>query len=103
MGIGSTKYHHQTRVPDNLEKYVVTTFKSAKGMEFDVVMIPRINFFKDIPEEWYVACTRARRQLFVYRDLSIPQRDPIATFDPDTYEEVSLRPHGAAEPAPVPF
>lgn len=90
MGISATKYHSRTPVPDSLERYVVTTFKSAKGMEFDVVVIPRINFFKDIPEELYVACTRARRQLFVYRDLGNPQCDPLSGFETDTYDAESV-------------
>ena len=90
MGFHASKYRSGGPVPDHLEQYVVTTFKSAKGMEFDVVVIPRINFFKQIPEEWYVACTRAIRQLVVYRDLGAPQCDPIAQFAPDTYEGKSL-------------
>ena len=90
MGISASKYHSQADVPGNLERYVVTTFKSAKGMEFDVVVIPRINFFKQVPEEWYVACTRALGRLVVYRDLGAPQCDPIAQFALDTYDAESL-------------
>ncbi len=88
MGITATKYHYEETIPDNLERYVVTTFKSAKGLEFDVVIIPRINFFKDIPEEWYVASTRAKKELFVFRDRNNPQNDPISGFDPDTYDSL---------------
>lgn len=90
MGIDASKYRSGESVPDGLEQYVVTTFKSAKGMEFDVVVIPRINFFRQIPEEWYVACTRALRRLIIYRDLGDPQCDPIARFASDTYEAQSL-------------
>ncbi len=103
MGIVATKYHNRTRVPDNVERYIVTTFRSAKGMEFDVVVIPRINFFRQIPEEWYVACTRARRQLFVYRDLTSAQCDPISSFDPQTYEVESAESRGAADDWDVPL
>ncbi len=90
MGLPASKYHNQVNVPDSLERYVVTTFKSAKGLEFDVVVSPRINFFKQIPAEWYVACTRALGRLVVYRDLGSPQYDPIAQFAPDTYDSESL-------------
>lgn len=90
MGLPASKYHNQVNIPDSLERYVVTTFKSAKGLEFDVVVIPRINFFKQIPAEWYVACTRALGRLVVYRDLGSPQYDPIAQFAPDTYDSESL-------------
>ncbi|NLN61151.1 MAG: AAA family ATPase [Deltaproteobacteria bacterium] len=101
MGITATKYHSQTDVPDSLERYVVTTFISSKGLEFDVVIIPRINFFKNIPEEWYVASTRARKELFVFRDLNDPQNDPTSGFDPGTYNALD-----AETPVPeedVPF
>lgn len=90
MGFPASKYHNKVSVPDNLKNYVVTTFKSAKGLEFDVVVIPRINFFKQIPAEWYVACTRALGRLVVYRDLGSSQCDPIAQFAPDTYDAESL-------------
>lgn len=90
MGITASKYHNEEDVPPQLERYVVTTFKSAKGMEFNTVIVPRINFFTNIPPEWYVACTRARGQLFVYRDLSDPQCDPVGCFTPDSYERVEL-------------
>lgn len=91
LGLPRSFYYNEgNRIPNTVENYHVSTFKSAKGMEFDVVVIPRINFFRRIPEEWYVACTRAKSQLFVYRDLRNPQRDPIADIDANTYDAVSL-------------
>ena len=93
-GISATPYHADLTVPAKLKRYIVTTFKSAKGLEFDTVVIPRMNFYRDpetdskttIREEMYVACTRAKSRLYVYRDLTIPQYDPIGSFDPTTYE-----------------
>jgi len=93
MGFSVSKYHSQADVPRELHRYVVTTFKSAKGMEFDTVIIPRINFFKEISKEWFVACTRARNQLFVYRDLSVPQCDPIEEFEIDTFDSQPAETH----------
>ena len=91
LGLPRSFYYNEgNQIPNTVENYHVSTFKSAKGMEFDVVVIPRINFFKRIPEEWYVACTRAKSQLFIYRDLGNPQRDPIASFKADTYDAESL-------------
>jgi len=86
LGFEASKYHHKTDAPKVLKRYVVTTFKSSKGMEFSTIIIPRINFFKNIRTEWYVACTRARGNLVVYCDTVTPQCNPILTFDPDTYE-----------------
>ena len=90
MGIQATKYKNGDPIPQNIERYVVTTFISSKGMEFDTVIIPRINFRKNISEEWYVACTRAKSEIFIYRDIMNPQIDPMANFDPDTYNLVAL-------------
>ncbi len=83
-------------VPKVLRRYIFTTYMSAKGLEFDTVIIPRINFFRQpekdkntrIRQELYVACTRARSRIFIYRDLKNPQYDPISKsdFDPTTYE-----------------
>jgi|GEM_PF-925523 len=99
-GISATKYYSKDQqtgeecpIPERLKRYIVTTFKSAKGLEFDTVVIPRLNFFRDpesddgttIREEMYVACTRAKTHLYVYRDLSNPQYDPIADFVLETY------------------
>lgn len=93
-GLPATKYYSGCDKPTVLKRYIVTTFKSSKGLEFDVVVIPRINFFRkpsDLPnstiqEEMYVASTRARGQLYIYRDQVNIQFDPIADFDPTTYE-----------------
>ncbi len=93
-GFNATAYHNELPVPAKLKRYIVTTFISAKGLEFDTVIIPRMNFFRHpdhdretrIREEMYVACTRARGQLFIYRDRKHPQFDPIADFDPNTYD-----------------
>jgi superfamily I DNA/RNA helicase len=96
MGFPATKYHHNAIIPDDLERYVVTTFKSVKGMEFDHVVIPRINFWKapTISEEWYVACTRTSGRLIIYRDLCDSKNDPINYFELDTYEAESLETEG---------
>ncbi|MFH1008831.1 MAG: hypothetical protein V1800_15255 [Candidatus Latescibacterota bacterium] len=99
MGIAATKYHAKLPVPSYLERYIVTTFKSVQGMEFDTVVIPRIDFFKTVAEEWYVACTRARGRLFLYRDVGAPQCDPVSGFERDTYEGRSLEAASAATPA----
>jgi len=89
MGFRASRYHYKTGIPNELERIIVTTFKSAKGLEFDTVIIPCINYWKAIPEEWYVASTRARGRLFIYRDLTDPQSDPISSFDGESYDAES--------------
>lgn len=88
--IDASRYYNGIEVPHALENCIVTTYKSAKGLEFDVVIIPRINYFRSIPKEWYVACTRARGRLIIYRDLSDPQEDILAGFEEGTYEAIAL-------------
>lgn len=103
MGFNATKYHNGTPLPLDLERYVVTTFKSAKGMEFDTVIIPRINFHHEIPKEWYVACTRAKDQIFIYRDLTNPDCDASSRFDSDTYDPLTLEATPSVASNDLPF
>lgn len=53
----------------SLENILVTTYKAAKGLEFQVVIMPNIETamnenFKT-PEHYYVSCTRAKEQLYL--------------------------------------
>ena len=93
MDLPVSQYYNKVNLPNDLERYIVTTFISAKGLEFDVVVVPRINFFIPIPQEWYVACTRARGQLFIYQDLEDPQCNPISNCTADTYISESADSH----------
>jgi len=110
MGIPATKYYSDQALKkeleslEELERCIVTTYKSAKGLEFDTVIIPCINYFKNIPEEWYVACTRTSGDLFIYQNIANPYYDPIlrSKFDVDTYEQVSL-PESDNASTPAPF
>jgi DNA helicase IV len=72
-----TKYHSKLDWRDkrttlaNVESIVVTTYKSAKGLEFQTVIMPHAerlrpsvgNFFN--PEHCYVGCTRATQNLYL--------------------------------------
>ncbi len=69
----------------SLEDIVVTTFVSAKGLEFDVVILPE---FQDAVEErkkqYYVACTRAKRNVFIFCEIDMP--DILKGIDATAYE-----------------
>ena len=76
-----SKYDGEQQEHIYIENIHITSFKSAKGLEFDVVIIPEFNSYKyfianyKIVEEkdYYVAFTRAKRNLFLIsdRDLDI--------------------------------
>ena len=63
----------QNETENNLQTPLIATFASCKGLEFDVVILP---FFESVDwamdnghttaNHYYVAATRARRQLFVF-------------------------------------
>lgn len=83
-------YHSRFNVPDILHNIILTTFKSAKGVEFDVVIIP---YFKDrtryTPEEYYVGVTRAKNQVHFLSINELPEM--LKDFDEETYELVDNR------------
>lgn len=85
-----SKYHSQEVIPSQLNNIILTTFKSAKGVEFDIVIIPYFpDGTMDIAEEYYVGATRAKNQVHFLAIKDIP--NIIADFDKDTYELVDNR------------
>lgn len=88
-----TKYHSEEDLPKKLERCIVTTYISAKGLEFDIVILPQINYpvgrnKTQIQSELYVACTRARGGLLVFRNAESSFSDPVKELcDPSTYVE----------------
>jgi superfamily I DNA/RNA helicase len=85
-----SKYNNQEVIPSQLNNIIITTFKSAKGIEFDIVIIP---YFSDgamnIPEEYYVGATRAKNQVHFLAIKNIPKI--MAHFDSNTYELIDNR------------
>lgn len=86
----STYHSIQKVVPSELKNIIVTTFKSAKGIEFDIVIIP---YFEDggrkLAEEYYVGVTRAKSQVHFIAINKLPSI--IAEFDKNTYKLVDNR------------
>lgn len=62
-----------------LKNVHVTTFKSAKGLEFDAVIIPDFHKMNSIIgryhidwQDYYVGCTRAKSNLFLFSNRNLP-------------------------------
>ena len=62
----------------------ITTFKSAKGLEFDTVIIPDFNKMASIVgsynvdwQDFYVGCTRARSNLFLFSNNNLPSLNGV--------------------------
>ena len=85
-----SKYRNQDIIPSELNNIIITTFKSAKGIEFDLVIIPYfLDARQDIPEEYYVGATRAKNQVHFISIKDIPKG--MKHFDESTYELIDNR------------
>jgi len=71
-------------VPKDLKSILVTTFKSSKGMEFDIVIMPQYQFLKEKElNQYYIGATRAKTELYI---LAIGKLPPIfKNMDTSTY------------------
>lgn len=75
------------RFPDGCEEIKnvhVTTFKSAKGLEFDTVIVPNFHKCKEIYgrfniewKDYYVGVTRARSNLYLISNYDMPQLNSV--------------------------
>jgi len=85
-----SKYHNQEVIPSELNNVILTTFKSAKGIEFDYVIIPYFSSSaRNLPEDYYVGVTRAKNQVHFITIGDLPNL--IKDFDKDTYELIDNR------------
>jgi superfamily I DNA/RNA helicase len=79
----SIYYEDSIRFPsgcDDIKNVHITTFKSAKGLEFDTVIIPNFHKYSEICgsfntewQDYYVAVTRARSNLYLISNNDISQ------------------------------
>jgi DNA helicase IV len=104
-GINCSKYYNKMKI-DNIEisNIHITTYKSAKGLEFDTVIIPFINKLKDFirrsqftkvnEEDYYVAFTRAKRNLYLLSSEKLDFIDnsicEIEFLENNYYNKVSI-------------
>lgn len=83
----SIYYEDSTRFPNgcgSIKNIHITTFKSAKGLEFDTVIIPNFHKFNEICgsfnvewQDYYVAVTRARSNLYLISHYDMLQLNSV--------------------------
>jgi DNA helicase IV len=86
----SIYYDDRNRFQDgcgDIKNVHITTFKSAKGLEFDTVIIPNFHKYQEVdnlPEhfhlkwqDYYVAVTRARSNLYLISNYDMPQLNSV--------------------------
>lgn len=89
LGYSCSKHHHNAPAGQELENIVVTTYKSANGLEFQVVIMPDMHTAMNEPEKtaehYYIGCTRARESLYLlYVGKTLPKC--LSTFDKESFK-----------------
>lgn len=91
MGITDYSYYYEDSNDfphgcNSIKNIHITTFKSAKGLEFDTVIIPNFdkmnNLIGKYHIEWndyYVAVTRTRSNLYLMSSINIPNINSVVT------------------------
>jgi len=87
--ISHSKYHSglfwrdKRKIENNLQNILVTTYKSAKGLEFDTVIMPELENFDDQDSnQYYVGASRAKSSLYLIgQEMSYI----LHNFDSSTY------------------
>ena len=72
-------------VPSNLQNIVLTTFKSSKGLEFDIVIMPQFQHIKEKNRnQYYIGATRAKTSLYIIAIGSLSEM--FENIDTSTYK-----------------
>lgn len=79
--------YNETGGCNNLLNIHITTFKSVKGLEFDTVIIPNFHNYISTSlrvinwQDYYVACTRARSNLYLISNFNLPQLSTVTEIE----------------------
>ena len=83
----SIYFEDENRFPNGcgtIKNVHITTFKSAKGLEFDTVIIPNFHKYNEICgsfniewEDYYVGVTRARSNLYLISNYDMPHVNSV--------------------------
>jgi superfamily I DNA/RNA helicase len=89
LGFKCSKFHGRYHSGSEIENILITTYNSAKGLEFQVVILPDMQkaMIDDdqTSEHYYVGCTRAKENLYLlFQGDNMPQC--FNSFSRDSYE-----------------
>lgn len=111
-----SKYTNGQNNIGTIENIHITTFKSAKGLEFDTVIIPNFHLFhtniqnlnKINHNDYYVALTRAKRNLYLIDNSSTNGNSVVFLQQAITHNLVEvnndyIQNNSAKEPDDLPF
>lgn len=96
-GVSHTHFHSKMNSTEkkqqleHMKNVVVCTNKSAKGLEFQTVVLPYIELMKTgdpFRKSYYVACTRAERNLFLMTSNLETPTTLLAQIDEKLYERI---------------
>jgi len=83
----SIYYEDSVKFPNGcgeIKNVHITTFKSAKGLEFDIVIIPNFHKYKEICgqfniewNDYYVGVTRTRSNLYLISNYDMPEFNSV--------------------------
>ncbi len=89
LGFTCSKYHNNYQQINDIENILITTYKSAKGLEFQTVIMPdmetAMQSSQQTQEHYYIGCTRAKENLvLLFNGSGLPTY--MEDFDENSYE-----------------
>lgn len=93
LGFPCSKHHHDDHIGSEIENILVTTLQSAKGLEFQVVIMPNMETARNEPykseQHYFVACTRAKESLFLMALCNVVP-NCMAHFETKSYDVITV-------------
>ena len=87
---GLSREEQENVLNSDLNNIVITTIRSAKGIEFDVVIIPNFQYARqEKVEQYFVGATRAKSELHLICIQNTPSL--LNDFDENSYKIVKKR------------
>jgi superfamily I DNA/RNA helicase len=91
IGFSCSKHHSKDHLRGKIENILVTTLTSAKGVEFQAVILPNLETalerYGQTGEHYYVGCTRPKESLYLIALKKLP--GCFRNFEKDSYKLIN--------------